>query len=187
MSNQASKGYTSSARLSIPVSAYYIVETSDWGVLQPAIPTGEFNETQENWYVQVPNTFRIQKPVFYANPGQALQNPGVVVGQFQCIAPIDPGRSTSVTSGSNTYWYLNGYLFLVTGSGTTAASVPATMANPANQEPGTAAYVKNATVTDGTATWTCQGRQILIVASVVFGDTSPIEGPVAQEYDFFQL
>ena len=191
MATDASKGYTSSARLAIPVSSYYSVKTNDWGNIQPAIPTFTPGSFVAYWYVQLPNTFRMQKPVQYIKPAGALDPLGVVIGEWQVTAPEDPGRSQSITSGSNTYWYLNGYLFLCTSSGTTGAAVPASMASPSNLEPGTSAYSKGATVTDGTATWTCQGRQVLIVSQLVNLEdvSSPYTsiGPTPQEIDFFQL
>lgn len=169
-----SKAYNSSARLAIPVSAYYKVNSSDFGGIQPSIPTG-YNETLD-WYITVSNQFRVQKPVVAITPAGTLDPAGVVVGRWVCVAPDDPGRSTAITSGSNTYMLINSFLYLCTTSGTTAAAFPTLVATAGS------------TTTDGTATWTCQGRKGLVVAAVSFTiQVSPAQGPVAQEYDFAQL
>jgi hypothetical protein len=169
-----SKGYTSSARLAVPVSAYQSIQSGDFGVTQPAIPTLA-TATSAVWYIQVSSAFRVYKPVQVIRPAQNLDPSGILVGNFQCVAPVDPGRLTAITSASNTYMYIQGFLYLCTTSGTTAAKMPVL-----NQAAG-------ATTTDGTAVWTSQGRQVLIEAQVYsVKSQSPAVGPTAQEYGLFQ-
>ncbi len=166
------KGYTSSCRLAIPVSAYQSVQAADWGVVQPAIPTPGASNVL--WYAYVSTAFKVYKPVQTIYPQQGVETPGVVVGPWQCIAPDYPGTSTVVAAG--TYFFNQQFLYYTSGGGTTGSSFPVLNATA------------GASTTDNSVTWVCKGRQSLIVAQVfAITSGSPPSGPIAQEVDFYQL
>jgi len=129
----------------------------------------------------VPNSgalWKVQKAVDYMRPSGIAETAGVsIVGNMDCIAPLYPGTSTGVTQGVSSYFVMNGYLFWATASGTTASTFP-----------GYAAFSTKVggTTTDGTVTWTCLGKAVLVRAHFM-NATASAAYPAAQEYDLFQF
>ena len=109
---------------------------------------------------------------------EGIQDPaGLALTRMDCIAPEYPGTGEAVTEDSNTWFVMNGYLFLCTTSGTTASTFI-----------GFAAFntTFGATTTDGTAVWTCFGKATLVTATFV-NATSGSLTPATQSYDLFQF
>lgn len=123
------------------------------------------------------NQWRVQKLTNYMTPSDTAETAGIVLQGVDCASPVYPGVSTGVTQGTSSYFVMNGYLFWATASGTTAATFIGFSAF--NITPG-------GTTTDGTVTWTCIGKAVLVRAHFANVSASTAT-PVAQQYDFFQF
>lgn len=173
-----SKGYNTRAYVSAAPGAFAIIPTSDFGTVQPALPSVLANSTTD-YYAVVPNSgsqWKVQKSVNYMRSDGTTETAGIVLSKIDCIQPEYPGAGQAVTSASNTWFVMNGYLFLCTTSGTTASPFI-----------GFAAFnkTKGATTTDGTAVWTSYGKAALL--RFLFGNVSASPAtPVAQTYELFQ-
>lgn len=152
------------------------VPVIDQSGIQLALPVIGANTTVD-YYLRVPNSgglWEIQKSVEFMRPQGATESAGITTANMDCLAPVYPGVSTAVSLDA--YMVLNGYLFRCTASGTTAATfIGYSGFNTA----------KFGTTTDGTVTWTCYGKSVLI--RIHFSNSSGSSAsPVAQEYDFWE-
>lgn len=142
---------------------------------QIALPTVGAN-TSVDYYFEIPNSggqWRTQKDPQFMRP-QGLADPaGISLGQADVVAPLYPGTSQSVAA--NAYMVMNSTLYICTVAGTTAATFI-----------GGAAFnqAKGATTTDGTVTWSSEGKAILIRVRITNSSGSGAAA-LAQEYDFF--
>jgi len=160
---------------------------SDNSGIQEPLPSISAVQSKDYLFV-VPNSagqWKTGKPVVCYRPDGTSETEGITLSsQLDCIAPLYPGATpgastytqASVTLG--TYFVMNGNLFVST-SGTN---------NTATTFIGGAAFnvAKGVVVTDGSVTWLCLGKAVLVrahFANVTAGALSP----VAQEYDLAQL
>ena len=172
--------YSNSYRGANNPSAFYHIPSAAWGGdLQPAL-AAVTEDTTALQYIVVPNSgsqWKVSKAVDFMRP-EGIQDPaGLALTRMDCIAPEYPGTGEAVTEDSNTWFVMNGYLFLCTTSGTTASTFI-----------GFAAFntTFGATTTDGTAVWTCFGKATLVTATFV-NATSGSLTPATQSYDLFQF
>jgi len=181
-----SRGYLSSARVSNPPGAFALIQASDFGSIQPALVTIPVSTTGIE-YLVIPNNgsqWKTQKAVELVFPDGVPQTPGLNFGGAQCISPVYPGTSQAVTAAAASAvasaFVMNGYLFLCTTSGTTAATFI-----------GFSAFntTKGGVTIDGTAHWTCQGKAMLVELHFSNSNIAPATpvAPVAQAIELFQL
>jgi len=162
-----------------PTSGTTVPVVSTGGAQQPFPSVGA--NTTADYYFVVPNSgalWKVQKAVDYMRPSGTAETAGISIGgNMDCIAPLYPGTSQSVTQGTTSYFVMNGYLFWATASGTTASTFI-----------GFSAFniTDGGTTTDGTVTWTCIGKAVLVRAHFI-NNTGSAAYPVAQEYDLFQF
>lgn len=153
-----------------------VVDTS--GNQQP-LPAIVANSTSDYNFI-IPNScnqWRVQKLTDFMTPSAVTQTSGIALTGVYCSSPLYPsGGSQSVTQGTSSYFVMNGYLFWATASGTTAATFIGLSAF--NITPG-------GTTTDGTVTWTCIGKAVLVLGHFA-NVSSSTATPVAQQYDIFQ-
>ena len=172
--------YSNSYRGANNPSAFYHIPSAAWGGdLQPALAAVS-EDTAALQYIVVPNTgsqWKVYKAVDFMRPDGVQDPAGLALTRMDCIAPEYPGTGEAVTEDSNTWFVMNGYLFLCTTSGTTASTFI-----------GFAAFntTFGATTTDGTAVWTCFGKAALVTATFV-NATSGSLTPATQSYDLFQF
>jgi hypothetical protein len=172
--------YSSSYRGANNPSAFYHIASGDWGGdLQPSLAAvgGASSALQ---YIVVPNSgsqWKVYKAVDFMRPDGVQDPTGLALTRMDCISPEYPGTGVAVTSGSNTWFVMNGYLFLCTTSGTTATTFI-----------GFSAFntTKGGTTTDGTAVWTCYGKAVLVTATFVNATAGSLT-PATQSYDLFEL
>ena len=162
-----------------PTTGATVPVTGASGTQQP-LPSVGANTTADYDFI-VPNSealWKIQKSVDYMRPSSTTETAGIsVAGNMDCIAPVYPGTSTGVTQGVSSYMVLNGYLFWATASGTTASTFIGF---------GAFNITKGGTTTDGTVTWTCLGKAVLVRAHFM-NATGSAAYPAVQEYDLFQF
>lgn len=117
---------------------------------------------------------------------------GIILNHLDFIQPIYPGAApptyasgvwspasgyTQFTINAITYFVMNGYLYVSTVEGQSAATFIGTAAFPT---------VKGKTVADGAITWMCLGKAGLVRFS--FSNLSAsTQSPAAQSYELFQL
>lgn len=147
----------------------------DQSGIQAPLPSVGANGSAD-YYFRVPNSgslWRTQKDPQYMRPQGIADPAGINEGNIDVVSPLYPGTSQAVSLGA--YMSMNGYLYLCTTAGTTAATFI-----------GGAAFnqTKGSTTTDGTVTWTSYGKAILIRMRISNSSGSAAIS-VAQEYDFF--
>lgn len=149
---------------------------TDGSGIQPALPSVASDATVGYQFI-VPNTgsqWKVQKTVNHMRPDGVADPTGITVSITGYTQPVYPGVSTVVAAGA--WMVLNGYLFLATAGGTTAAAFI-----------GFSAFntAKFANTTDGTVTWQCYGKAGLVNA--VFSNLSGSAAvPAAQSYNFWE-
>jgi hypothetical protein len=136
----------------------------------------------------VPNSgsqWKTYKAVGYMKPSGVAETPGIsMVPQLDCLSPLYPGATpgastyTQVAVTPNTYMVMNGNLFVSTlATNSTAATFV-----------GSAAFnvSKGSTVTDGSVTWLCLGKAVVVRAHFINNGTNA-QAPVQQEIDLFEF
>lgn len=147
----------------------------DQSGIQTSFPSVAAN-TAVDYYIRVPNTgslWRAQKDPQFMRPQGIADPTGISIGAGDVVSPLYPGTSQSVAAGA--YMTINGYLFICSTAGTTAATFI-----------GFSAFnlAKAVTTTDGTAVWQSYGKACLIRLRISNASGSAAI-PIAQEYDFF--
>lgn len=153
------------------------VPVTDQSGIQTALPSVGANATK-NYFAVVPNSgsqWKTYKAVDFMRPDGTQEAAGISLSQLDCIQPLYPGTSQSVSAGA--YMVMNGYLFVAAVGGTTAATfIGFSKFN----------LTKAATTTDGTVTWESLGKAALI--RFLFSNASGSAAtPVAQTYDIFEF
>lgn len=143
----------------------------------PLIPAG----STADFVAVVANTgsqWKVQKSVKFARPDGTTETVGIVVDGIDCISPVYPGTSTVVAAGFTpaSYMALNGYLFVATTGGTTAATfIGFSKFNT----------TKGAATTDGTVVWTSLGKAAIV--RIRFANVGVAAAtPVKQEWDVWE-
>jgi hypothetical protein len=188
---------TEGAQLGFPIATTHVVlanygggaapAASGYSGVQPALPSIAAVQSVDYDFI-VPNSgslWKTYKPVGCIRPDSINEVEGITLSStLDCIAPLYPGATpgastyTQVSVAIGTYFVMNGTLFVST-SGTN---------NTATTFIGGGAFnvAKGVTVTDGSVTWLCLGKAVLVRAHFA-NVTAGALTPVAQEYDLFQL
>lgn len=164
------------------------VPTIDHSGIQTAFPSVAPNSTADYDFI-VPNSgslWKTYKPVQFIRPNGNPETVGISLSaNLDCISPLYPGATpgtstyTQVSVANGTYMVMNGSLFQATQAGT--QSTAATFIGGAAFQ-----VTKGATVTDGSVTWTCLGKAVLVRAHFANASSSAAT-PTQQHYDLFQL
>lgn len=164
-----------------------VVPAIDRSGIQPAIPSIAAGTTQDYDFV-VPNSgsqWKTYKSVGYVKPSGVAETANIsMVPNLDCLAPLYPGATpgssayTQVAVTPGTYMTMNGNLFISTlATNSTAATFV-----------GGAAFnvAKGTTVTDGSVTWLCLGKAVIVRAHYI-NNSSTAAVPVQQETDIFEF
>ena len=168
------------------------VPAIDQSGIQPALPTvvAATGSTQGNIATAtfiVPNSgsqWKNYKSVGVMRPDSVTENFGISSNYpWDCQSPLYPGATPGASTytvaavAAGTYMTMNGNLFIATSvAQTTNATF---IGGPAF------AVSKGTTVTDGTVTWLCLGKAVVIKALYENAGTAASQ-PVAQEMDLYQ-
>src|SRR5258708_6418460 len=168
------------------------VPVIDRSGIQQAIPAvsgdqGSAGGTLDYNFI-VPNSgsqWKTYKSVSYMKPSGVAETPGIsMVANLDCLAPLYPGATpgastyTQIAVTPNTYMVMNGNLFVSTlATNSTAATFI-----------GGAAFnvAKGTTVADGSVTWLCLGKAVVVRAHFINNGTNA-QIPVQQETDLFEI
>jgi len=164
----------------------------DQSGIQPALPSvsaasASASGTADYDFI-VPNSgsqWKTYKSVGYMKPSGVAETPGLsMVANLDCLAPLYPGATpgtstyTQVSVTPGTYMVMNGNLFISTSA---TANIAATFIGGA-----AFAVTKGTSVTDGSVTWLCLGKAVLVRAHFI-NNGSNAQTPVQQETDIFQF
>lgn len=162
------------------------VPTVDNSGIQPALPlvgASGSGTASVDYFAVVPNTgsqWKTQKSVEYMRSDGVADPEGIILQKIDCIAPTyaqlggTNGQGATVALGA--VMVINGYAFVATVGGTTAATfIGFSKFN----------LTKGATTTDNSVTWTSQGKAAFL--RFRFANVSGTAAtPVAQAYEIFQ-
>lgn len=164
------------------------VPTIDGSGIQTAFPSVPPNTTADYDFI-VPNSgsqWKTYKPVNFQRPNGEPETAGISLSaNLDCISPLYPGATpgattyTQVTVANGVYMVMNGYLFQATQAGSQSTATTFI---------GWAAFntTIGGTTTDGSVTWTCLGKAVLVRAHFA-NSTASAAYPQQQQYDLFEL
>ena len=147
------------------------VPAIDQSGIQPALPSVAGASTADYYFI-VPNSgslWKTFKPVYTDRPDEITETSGISISlPLDCYSPLYPGATpgsgstggtnyTQVSVAPGTYMVMNQTLFVAnqTGSQNTAATFIGGSAF---------AVSKGTVVTDGSVTWLCLGKAVLVKA-----------------------